>query len=112
MIKVCVSLKNLIGKGYSKCLVEKSKESLAVIETLYEEGYIINYRERKYKVEVYIEEKVEIKPISRKGLRRYSNRKEIKREGMEGLIMTVGGISLLSKARKRGIGGIVLCTIE
>lgn len=105
-------------------LVPASKVKRAVLEVLKEEGYVRSVKDAELNGHKAIEVELkyyqgkpvmnEIKRISKPGLRKYTNSKEIPsvRNGLGiAIISTSKGVMTDAKARQDNIGGEILCTV-
>ena len=106
------------------CAAPRSKIKLAISTLLLEEGYIASFQvhENAGKPEIEVALKYtdgtpaieEIKRVSRPGLRAYRGRDELpsNRAGLGTVILSTNlGLMTDKKARARGVGGEVICTV-
>ncbi|AOW98162.1 30S ribosomal protein S8 [Moorena producens PAL-8-15-08-1] len=106
--------------------VQSTKMTRAIAQVLKEEGFITDFEEAGEGVKKYLVVSLKykgnnrkpiirsLKRVSKPGLRVYSNRKELPRVlGGIGIaiISTSNGIMTDREARRRGIGGEVLCYV-
>lgn len=118
-------IRNASAMGHPHVLVPSSQFKVSIVKVLKEEGFIRDYELmrgqpfRNIKIQLrYDAPEVPhingLKRISRPGLRRYVGHKEAAglRGAQETLILsTPQGVIAGSEARRRGIGGEVLCSI-
>ena len=118
-------IRNAGAMGHPHVLVPASELKLSIVKVFKEEGFIRDFEVlrgqpfRNIKIQLmYDAPEVPhirgIKRISRPGLRKYVGNKETagSRVGQQTLILsTPQGVIAGSEARKRGIGGEVLCSI-
>jgi len=118
-------IRNAGAMGHPNVLVPASQMKVSIVKVLKEEGFIRDYELlrgqpfRNIKIQLmYDSPEVPrihgIKRISRPGLRKYVGNKDASgpRGAQETLVLsTPQGVIVGSEARRRGIGGEVLCSI-
>jgi len=118
-------IRNANGANHDNVEVPASKLSMEIVRILRDEGFIRNYemaKDRKFptaKIALKYGPKQEkvisnLKRVSKPGLRVYARRDKVPRV-LRGLgvaiISTSSGVMTDREARKRGIGGEVLCYV-
>lgn len=118
-------LRNASRAKHDKCVIPLSKLKLEVVKVLKDEGYVADFvvHETKPQGEITVQLKygpdrapviVGIKRISKPGLRRYTNVRDIPRVlgGMGiAILSTSRGVMVDSEARKQKVGGELICTV-
>ena len=115
-------IRNALAVGHSSAVCRASKINSAVLQVLQDEGYIRGYSlsDDKYSIKVMLKyfggkPVIEhVKRYSRPGLRRYVGAKDIKPvlNGMGiAVVSTSSGVMTDHLARKKGIGGEVICEV-
>ena len=118
-------IRNAIMVRHDSVLLPVSKMKLSIAKILKEEGFISNYEVLRGKpnrvIKIYLKYSDNNKPVlsglervSKPGLRVYAQRKEIPRVyGGLGIaiISTSKGVMTGHQARRRGIGGELLCYV-
>jgi small subunit ribosomal protein S8 len=118
-------IRNASRARHDKVVIPASKLKLEVIKVLKSEGFIADYTEHELKPQGEISVQLKygpdrtsaitgIKRVSRPGLRRYVNSREIK-PVLGGLgisiLSTSRGVMVDSEARKQRVGGELICTV-
>lgn len=118
-------IRNANTAGMEKVEIPMSKIKLAIVDILKREGYIRNYRaveeKGKQTIRVYLkygprQERVihSLRRISKPSVRRYAGKDKMpKVKGGLGIciISTPQGVLTDQEARKRGVGGELLCEV-
>lgn len=118
-------LRNASRARHDKVVIPLSRLKLEILKVLKSEGYVGEYvvHETKPQGEVTVQLKygadrspviVGIKRVSRPGLRRYTNHREIPNVlgGMGiAILSTSRGVMVDSEARKQKVGGELICTV-
>ena len=118
-------IRNAIAAKHSRVDIPASKLKLEIARILKEEGYIADFRviERRPQDQLVIALRYgadrkpairEIKRVSKPGLRVYTGKDDIPRvrSGLGiAVVSTPQGVMTGYEARRRGIGGEVLCTV-
>ena len=117
-------VRNAVKANHKVVEAPASKMKLEITRVLYEQGYILAYKEEKGKPIIKIALKCHaetksnaikgLKRVSRPGLRRYSSAADMPRV-LNGLgiavVSTSKGIMTDKKARQENVGGEVLCYV-
>jgi len=116
-----IRLKNALSAGHDKVEFPASKVKAGICKVLKDEGYIKSFKvvvkdKSDIRIKVALKEQaiVGIKRISKPGLRNYSGYREFPRviSGLgSSVVSTSKGILSDREARKRKLGGEVLCSI-
>ena len=118
-------IRNGLAARHPKVDIPGSKVKIEMARILKEEGYVANYRvaddDKKQVLKVYLKYRPDRRPVitrmarvSKPGRRVYVNARSIPRVigGMGVCILTTSrGVMTGRQARKRGVGGEVLCTV-
>jgi len=118
-------IRNASRARHDKVVIPASKLKLEVARVLKDEGFIADFvlHEAKPQSEITVQLKygpdrspviTGIKRVSKPGLRRYTNSREIPRVlgGMGVCVLTTSrGIMSDNEARKQKVGGEILCTV-
>jgi small subunit ribosomal protein S8 len=118
-------LRNASRAHHAQVVMPSSQMKVHVLEVLKSEGYIAGFtvHERKPQNEVTVQLKYGqdkspaisgIRRVSRPGLRRYANVKEIPQVlgGMGiSIVSTSRGVMADTEARKQKVGGEIICTV-
>jgi len=118
-------IRNGLGARQPKVEIPASKLKIEIVRILKDEGYIMNYRvakdDSKVTIKAYLKYDSDSRPViskiervSRPGRRVFAGSKEIPRVigGLGISIMTTSqGVMTGSKAREKGVGGEILCSI-
>lgn len=118
-------IRNASRARHDKVVIPSSKLKVEIARVLKDEGFIADYtlHETQPQSEITVQLKygpdrtpviTGIKRVSKPGLRRYSNVREIPRVlgGMGVCILTTSrGIMSDNEARKQKVGGEILCTV-
>jgi small subunit ribosomal protein S8 len=118
-------IRNASRARHDKVVIPASKLKLEVARVLKDEGFIADFtlHEAKPQSEISVQLKygpdrspviTGIKRVSKPGLRRYTNSREIPRVlgGMGVCVLTTSrGIMSDNEARKQKVGGEILCTV-
>jgi small subunit ribosomal protein S8 len=118
-------IRNGIGARQTKVEIPASKLKIEMVRILKEEGYITNYRVAtegsKSTIKVYLKYDADSRPViskidrvSKPGRRVYVNSNEVPRVigGMGvNILTTSAGVMTGAQARKKGVGGEILCSI-
>jgi small subunit ribosomal protein S8 len=118
-------IRNASRARHDKVVIPSSKLKVEIARVLKDEGFIADYtlHEAKPQSEITVQLKygpdrtpviTGIKRVSKPGLRRYSNVREIPRVlgGMGVCVLTTSrGIMSDNEARKQKVGGEILCTV-
>jgi small subunit ribosomal protein S8 len=113
-----------IRNGYltktRKVLVPRSKFKEEIVKTLIEAGYLENYKINEGRLEINLKYKnrkpvlEQIKRVSKPGLRIYKPNKKIGRirSGFGiSIISTPKGVMTSQDAKKKGLGGEIICLV-
>jgi small subunit ribosomal protein S8 len=118
-------LRNASRARHDKTVIPHSKLKVEILRVLKDEGYIGDYtvHERQPQSEISVQMKygadrapaiTGIRRVSKPGLRRYTNVREIP-QVLNGLgisiLSTSKGIMVDSEARRQKVGGELLCTV-
>ena len=118
-------IRNASRARHDKVVIPASKLKLEVIKVLKSEGFIADYTEHDLKPQGEISVQLKygpdrtpvingIKRVSKPGLRRYTNVRDIK-PVLGGLgisiLSTSRGVMVDSEARKQRVGGELICTV-
>ena len=118
-------IRNGMAARHNKVDIPGSKVKIEMARILKEEGYVANYRvandDRKQVLKVYLKYRPDRRPVitrlarvSKPGRRVYVDSKHVPRVigGMGVCILTTSkGVMTGRQARKKGVGGEVLCTV-
>ena len=118
-------IRNGMGARQAKVEIPASKLKIDMVRILKEEGYIGNYRVAtegsKSTIKVYLKYDAESRPViskmervSKPGRRVYVGSNEVPRVigGMGvNILTTSAGVMTGAQARKKGVGGEILCSI-
>ena len=117
-------INNAVQRKHPSVIIPLSKIKLNIAKVLKQEGYIENYEfsEKGNKGEITITLKYKdgqspfhrIRRISKPGIRRYSQKKELPlvMQGMGiAIVSTSKGVMASHHARKQGLGGEIICKI-
>lgn len=118
-------IRNGMNARHHKIDIPGSKVKIELARILKEEGYVANYRvandDKKQVLKVYLKYRPDRKPVitrvtsvSKPGRRVYVNSRSIPRVigGMGICVLTTSrGVMTGREARKKGVGGEVLCTV-
>jgi len=118
-------IRNGMGARQTKVEIPASKLKIEMVRILKEEGYITNYRVAtegsKSTIKVYLKYDADSRPViskidrvSKPGRRVYVNSNEVPRVigGMGvNILTTSAGVMTGAQARKKGVGGEILCSI-
>lgn len=118
-------IRNGMGARQTKVEIPASKLKIEMVRILKEEGYITNYRVAtegsKSTIKVYLKYDADSRPViskidrvSKPGRRVYVNSNEVPRVigGMGvNILTTSAGVMTGVQARKKGVGGEILCSI-
>lgn len=119
-------IRNAVRAGHRIVVIPSSKIKLSITNILYNQGFILNYKYEDDKKQGLIKIALKVDPrthvnaiknlhrVSRSGLRRYAGVDELPRVlnnmGIA-IISTSQGVMTDKEARRRGIGGEVLCIV-
>lgn len=118
-------IRNATRARHDKVVIPHSNLKVQIVKVLKQEGFIADYTEHELKPESEISVQLKygpdkssvitgIKRVSKPGLRRYVNVREIPRVlGGMGIciISTSRGVLVDSEARKQNLGGELICTV-
>ena len=118
-------IRNALGARQPKVEIPASKLKIEIVRILKEEGYITNYRvaedDAKVTIKAYLKYGPDSRPViskiqrvSKPGRRVFVSSKKIPRVigGMGVNILTTSqGVMTGSRARAKGVGGEILCSI-
>lgn len=118
-------IRNGMGARQTKVEIPASKLKIEMVRILKEEGYITNYRVAtegsKSTIKVYLKYGADSRPViskidrvSKPGRRVYVNSNKVPRVigGMGvNILTTSAGVMTGVQARKKGVGGEILCSI-
>jgi small subunit ribosomal protein S8 len=118
-------IRNGMGARQTKVEIPASKLKIEMVRILKEQGYITNYRVAtegsKSTIKVYLKYDADSRPViskidrvSKPGRRVYVNSNEVPRVigGMGvNILTTSAGVMTGAQARKKGVGGEILCSI-
>lgn len=118
-------IRNGMGARQTKVEIPASKLKIEMVRILKEEGYVTNYRVAtegsKSTIKVYLKYDADSRPViskidrvSKPGRRVYVNSNEVPRVigGMGvNILTTSAGVMTGVQARKKGVGGEILCNI-
>ena len=118
-------IRNALGARQPKVEIPASKLKIEIVRILKEEGYITNYRvaedDAKVTIKAYLKYGPDSRPViskiervSKPGRRVFVGSKKIPRVigGMGVNILTTSqGVMTGSRARAKGVGGEILCSI-
>ena len=118
-------IRNAMGARHSKVEIPASKLKIEIVRILKEEGYITNYRiakeSSKTTIKAYLKYGSDTRPVisriervSKPGRRVFVGSKEVPRVigGMGiNILSTSAGVMTGAQARKKGVGGEIVCSI-
>lgn len=118
-------IRNAMVARHSKVEIPASKLKIEIVRILKEEGYITNYRiakeGSKTTIKAYLKYAPDTRPVisriervSKPGRRVFVSSKEVPRVigGMGvNILSTSAGVMTGAKARKKGVGGEIVCSI-
>jgi len=115
-----ISIKNAVAVKKERITVPYSKVALEIAKILKQEGFITDCKRKDKKIEIQLKYKGEspyitdIKRISRPGCRIYSKNKQIP-VVLHGfgivIVSTPQGIMTGQEAKKKGLGGELICKV-